>query len=60
MERFLTVKEVSERLKIAEHTIYTLARNGKIPSAKIGGSVRFDWAEIERYLRSKNEGEDSK
>jgi|GEM_PF-997523 excisionase family DNA binding protein len=55
----LTLQECSEYLKIAESTIYVLARKGKIPCQKVGRNWRFRkealdrWLEGEQVLRSK-------
>lgn len=46
----ITIKEVSEYLKLAEKTAYRLAAQGKIPGFKVGGSWRFRKSEIEGWL----------
>tara|TARA_R110002072_G_scaffold106341_15_gene231912 strand:+ start:2860 stop:3057 length:198 start_codon:yes stop_codon:yes gene_type:complete len=46
----LTVKEVSEYLKLTEKTAYRLAAEGKIPGFKVGGSWRFDKADINKWI----------
>ena len=38
----LTVKELSEYLKLNEKTAYRLAAKGEIPGFKVGGSWRFN------------------
>lgn len=43
------VEEVSEYLRVHPYTIRRLAREGKIPSFKIGGQWRFDTKEIENW-----------
>jgi excisionase family DNA binding protein len=48
----MTVKEVSEYLKLAESTIYKLAQEGKIPGRKIGGAWRFSSKALEAWLLS--------
>jgi len=40
--KILTVKEVSELLKIHEGTIYKMVREGRIPAFKIGSEWRFE------------------
>jgi excisionase family DNA binding protein len=37
----LTVKEVSELLKIHESTVYKMVREGRIPAFRIGSEWRF-------------------
>jgi excisionase family DNA binding protein len=46
----LTVKEVSELLKIHEATVYKMIRKGKIPAFKIGSDWRFLRHRIVRWL----------
>ena len=48
----LTVKALSQRLQITPSTLYAWASQGKIPCRKIHGLVRFDPAEIDRWLTS--------
>ena len=49
---FLTVNALSQRLQIKPSTLYAWAAQGKIPCRKIHGLVRFDPAEIDRWLAS--------
>jgi excisionase family DNA binding protein len=51
----LTIKEVSEYLKVTERTIYRLAAAKKIPGFKVGGAWRFSRAEIEQWIRRQSE-----
>lgn len=46
----MTIKEVSEYLKLAEKTAYRLAAQGKIPGFKVGGSWRFRRSEIDAWI----------
>lgn len=46
----MTIKEVSEYLKLAEKTAYRLAAQGKIPGFKVGGIWRFRKSEIDEWL----------
>lgn len=46
----MTIKEVSDYLKLAEKTAYRLAAQGKIPGFKIGGSWRFRKSEIDKWI----------
>ena len=48
----LTVKALSLRLQIKPSTLYAWASHGKIPCRKIHGLLRFDPAEIDRWLAS--------
>ena len=48
--RLLTVREVAEYLDLAEVTIYRWAREGHIPSIRMGRSWRFRVNEINKWL----------
>ena len=47
----LTVREVGEYLDLAEVTIYRWAREGHIPSIRMGRSWRFRVEEINKWLK---------
>jgi excisionase family DNA binding protein len=49
----LTVPEVAELLNISERQVYKLAASNRIPSFKIGGSVRFDPSTFAAWLRQR-------
>jgi len=40
-EKLMTLKEVAEYLQLGEHTIYRMARKGKIPAYKVSEEWRF-------------------
>ncbi len=46
----LTPDEVAEMLRVARKTIIVMARDGRIPSLRVGRFVRFDAAEVDRWL----------
>lgn len=48
----LTIKDVSDHLGIKEKTLYSWASQGKIPSVKIHGLLRFRKDEIDAWLLS--------
>jgi excisionase family DNA binding protein len=50
MDDILTLKELSDYLKVAEKTLYGYAREGRIPAMKIGSAWRFRKDEIEAWL----------
>jgi len=50
----LTIKEVSDHLKVAERTIYRLAAGQQIPAFKVGGSWRFSRSEIVQWINSRS------
>ncbi len=55
----LTIKEVSEYLKLVEKTAYRLAAEGKIPAFKVGGAWRCRKAEIDRWIAEQQESNKS-
>lgn len=55
-DEILTIKEVSEYLKIKEKTAYALAAKGDIPGFKVGGSWRFRKAELKRWIQKQEAG----
>ncbi|MCK5590388.1 MAG: helix-turn-helix domain-containing protein [Candidatus Pacebacteria bacterium] len=50
MEKFLTVKQLSEILQVSRRTIYDWSHTGFIPHYKLPKGVRFKIAEIEKWL----------
>ena len=56
----MTIKEVSEYLKLNEKTAYRLASEGKIPGFKVGGSWRFRKSEIDRWIVQQEQGKQTK
>jgi putative molybdopterin biosynthesis protein len=51
METLLTIKELSEILKINENSIYQMVHKREIPFIKLGGRLRFQLSEIEKYVK---------
>lgn len=49
-DRFLTLQEVSDLLKIKERTIYQWVQQGRIPGFKLGNAWRFDRDDIEVWI----------
>ena len=48
----LTVRDLAHRLQIKPSTLYAWAAQGRIPSLKIHGVVRFRREEIEHWVES--------
>lgn len=46
----LTLPEVAVLLKVAEKTVYTMARSGQILAFKIRGQWRFKHDDIDRWI----------
>jgi putative resolvase len=60
-ERYFTVEEVAERLKVSHMTVYRWIKAGKLGAYKIGGEFRLAEGDIERFLQARRvraEGED--
>lgn len=51
--KLITIKELSEYLKIKQSTLYAWAGSGMIPSYKLNGVLRFDKDEIEEWIKTK-------
>jgi len=49
----LRVAEVAELFGVTPQHIYKMAANGRIPSFRISGSVRFDPDDVAAWLREK-------
>lgn len=51
-ERFLTDKEVSERLRISRRTLQEYRNEGRIPYILLGGKVLYKESDIEKTLQA--------
>ena len=50
--KIVTIKEVSEFLKIKQSTIYSWVNQKRIPSFKLNGLWRFDMEKIEEWVKA--------
>jgi excisionase family DNA binding protein len=50
-DKWLTVKEVADYLKLSTDLIYKFAQQGRIPVSKIGNQWRFDREEIDAWVK---------
>ncbi|MDR0656087.1 MAG: helix-turn-helix domain-containing protein, partial [Treponema sp.] len=50
MKATLTVSDVAQMLQMSKTSIYKLAESGKLPSIKIGSSLRFTEDQITQFL----------
>jgi len=50
----MTVSETAERLRVSEKTVRRLANGNDLPTLRVGGSVRVDADELERWLRQQS------
>lgn len=51
-ERFMTDKEVSERLRISRRTLQEYRNEGRIPYILLGGKVLYKESDIEKTLQA--------
>jgi len=49
-ERYLTDREVSERLKVSRRTLQDYRTEGKIPYYQLGGKILYCESDIEKML----------
>ena len=50
--RILRPEEVAEILRLSKPRIYQLAEEGKIASIRIGKSIRFQWDDVQVFIRA--------
>jgi excisionase family DNA binding protein len=48
---FLTVNELADLLRVSRRTAYVLVQTGRVPSVRIGGSIRIPRAALVQQLR---------
>lgn len=49
-DEILTLPEVSQLLKVAEKTVYTMAQKGELPAFKVRGQWRFKRADLDLWI----------
>lgn len=52
-DKFLTVKELCQYIKMPKPTLYMFLRKGLIPAAKIGKQWRFNRDSIDKWMADK-------
>jgi excisionase family DNA binding protein len=59
MDEFLTVPEAGKLLRLSKDTMYRLMRHAdpdeRIPSFKVGGTRRIRRAELERWIKEREQ-----
>ena len=50
--KIVTIKEVSEFLKVKQSTLYSWVNQKRIPSFKLNGLWRFDMDKIEEWVKT--------
>lgn len=48
----LTEKDVAQMLGVSDRTVWQLRKDGKIRCIKIGASVRYTRAEVDRFIEA--------
>lgn len=56
--QLMTLEEVAQHLRIGKRTTYAWAKSGKLPAFKVGGSWRFDRADIDRWVEKQKRNTD--
>ena len=51
MAEFLTTKELAALLRIKEHTVYDLVKEGSIPATRVTGKLLFHRELVEAWVR---------
>jgi excisionase family DNA binding protein len=50
-DKWLTIDELAEYLKLGRTKLYRMAQEGGIPASKVGSQWRFDRDEIDEWMR---------
>ncbi|MBI6116013.1 helix-turn-helix domain-containing protein [Salegentibacter maritimus] len=50
-KRYLKSAEVKELLGISAGTLHNIRINGNLPYTKIGGTIFYDWNDIQRIMK---------
>ena len=48
--RFLTVAEVADELRVSSMTVYRLIKSEQLPATRVGKSLRIRTDDVERFL----------
>jgi excisionase family DNA binding protein len=54
LPRVMTVKDLSEYLRVHPSTVYKLLRQGELPAFRIGSDWRFNVEVIDRWCLERN------
>ena len=56
-DRYITIKEIVERLGISKASIYSCSKDGRFPKQKkLGSSSRWSLQEIEDWVKTRPKG----
>lgn len=53
--QFLTLREVAKTIQVSRTTAYTLVKQGRLPSVRIGGQIRFPRSAFEAWLADRED-----
>jgi excisionase family DNA binding protein len=56
LEPLLTIQRVCELLAISKQTLYRLIAAGELSPTRVGERLRFEPADVRRYLERQREG----
>jgi excisionase family DNA binding protein len=51
------VVEVAKRLGVSEEWVYRAVSEGRIPSVRVGATVRFQLSDVEDFIKANRSGE---
>ena len=57
-DRWLTLDELAEYLKLSHSKLYRMAQGGEVPASKVASQWRFDRLEVDRWMKSQRPGAD--
>ncbi len=57
-QRLMTARQAAAYLAISERHLWTITRGGGLRSIKLGRAVRYDMAEVDRYIASRQMGQE--
>jgi excisionase family DNA binding protein len=52
----LTSRQTAAALQVCEKTLWALTRNGRLPVVRIGRAVRYDVADVQRFIEAAKTG----
>lgn len=50
MEKLLTLPDLAKYLQMSKEKLYRMAKTGKIPASKLGGSWRFKKTRVDSWV----------
>ena len=53
LSALLTVREAAGLLRISERTLFTLTKDGQIPSVRVGRGVRYDPGDLASWIEER-------